>query len=109
MAREFFYSICAILDMPLLDGVWGDADEGSGLWEGVAASERGEGVEASGNVAVEFVGRAFLFREPFSSAYRCSSCVCDCRISVPYLRTVNRRLVLVPQVGGRLHPAQQPH
>jgi hypothetical protein len=52
MAREFFYSICAILDMPLLDGVWGDADEGSGLWEGVAASERGEGVEASGNVAV---------------------------------------------------------
>jgi hypothetical protein len=43
MAREFFYSICAILDMPLLDGVWGDADEGSGLWEGVAASERGEG------------------------------------------------------------------
>ena len=89
MAREFFYSICAIPHKPLLDGARSDADEGGGLLEGVAASEQGEGVEASGNVAVGFVGRAFLFREPFSSAYRCSSCVCGCGIGVPCLRTVS--------------------
>jgi hypothetical protein len=81
------HAVGTIPSEPFLDGAEADADDFGGFFEGFAASGQGEHLEALGDVAVafafvacvEFVGRAFLFHEQFSSAYRCSSCVCGVR------------------------------
>jgi len=80
---ECVQSACAIPSEPFLDGANGHADACGSFFEGFVALERGEGLEAWGDlgvecvvgVCVEFVGGVFLVHGEFSSTYRCSSYV----------------------------------
>jgi hypothetical protein len=80
---EFVQSPCAIPSEPFLDGANRHADDFGSFFEGSAASEQGEGLEASGDlgvgcvvvVCVDFFGSVFPVHCEFSSTHWCSSYV----------------------------------